>query len=139
MAEAVPELEPSTLEEVPDGVIEVPVSRLETTPNDAPHNAAPPDAQAIDVKPKAKARGQRGKDKQTRAKPKPKPKAKAPTMRQSSLSKNQSMMIEEESESSADEATLHEIHSLNLIRSIRAYDNSKHIRKQQLYASWFGR
>ena len=75
-----------------------------------------------------KARGKRGPDKRPRAKPKPRVRTveKAPVR-------------EESSDDSPDEATLQELHSLNLLRSIRAYDSQRHARKQQLYASWFGR
>ena len=79
-------------------------------------------------KAKAKARGKRGPDRKTRAKPKPKAKV---TMQR---------IQESESESeSADEATLQEIHSLNLLRSIRAYESQRVNNKHRLYSSWFGR
>ena len=55
--------------------------------------------------PKAKARGKRGPDKKPRAKPKPKARITRMEVAQN--------IIEESSESSADEATLQEIHSLN--------------------------
>ena len=64
---------------------------------------------------------------------KPKPKA---AQRETVLAPPE---IESDSSESADEATLQEIHSLNLLRSIRAYESTKQARKQQLYASWFGR
>ena len=76
-----------------------------------------------------KARGKRGPDKRPRAKPKPRVRAvveKAPVR-------------EESSDDSPDAATLQELQSLSLLRSIRAYDSQRHARKQQLYASWFGR
>ena len=84
--------------------------------------------ETVAPKPKPKARGKRGPDKQPRAKPKPKARAAvAPIVEES------------ESEESADEATLQELHSLNLLRSIRQYESQRHSRKQQLYASWFAR
>ena len=82
------------------------------------------------VKAKAKARGKRGPDKIKRIKPKPKARVAVP---------KQPVMEEESSDESVDEATLQEIHSLNLLRSIRAYDNRRIQQKQNLYASWFGR
>ena len=89
-----------------------------------------PEAPKKAAKAEPKARGKRGPDKQPRAKPKPKARAvveKAPVQEV------------ESSDESADEATLQEIHSLNLLRSIRAYESQRHARKQQMYASWFGR
>ncbi len=83
-------------------------------------------------KPKPKARGKRGPDKAPRAKPKPKA-----ARREAVLAPP--VEIGSDSSESADEATLQEIHSLNLLRSIRAYESTKQARKQQLYASWFGR
>ena len=83
------------------------------------------------LKPKPKARGKRGPDKAPRAKPKPKA-----AQRETVLAPPE---IESDSSESADEATLQEIHSLNLLRSIRSYEATKQNRKQQLYASWFGR
>ena len=88
-------------------------------------------------KAKAKSRGMRGPDKKPRAKPKPK--ARSTRIAPPALERAPQNILEESSEESADEATLQELHSLNLIRSIRAYDSQRHVRKQQLYASWFGR
>ena len=126
--EQLPEVEEESQQEAPpeiqlerstassEKVLEVPLEPVEEAP-----------------KPKAKARGKRGPDKAPRAKPKPKVKQRekvlTPPVEQ----------IESDSSESADEATLQEIHSLNLLRSIRAYESTKQARKQQLYASWFGR
>ena len=91
-----------------------------------------PMAQTVS-KPKAKARGKRGPDKKPRAKPKPKARSVVERLVPAAE------MEEESSDESVDEATLQELHSLNLLRSIRAYESQRHMRKQQLYSSWFGR
>jgi hypothetical protein len=81
------------------------------------------------TKPQAKARGKRGPDKKARAKPKPKAKPRiAPVV----------VYEDESSDESVDEATVQELHSLHLLRSVRNYESQRHARKQQLYASWFG-
>ena len=100
-------------------VLEVPVE----TPAEQPAEITP--------KPKPKARGKRGPDKKQRAKPKPKARA--------VRVQNIPTTVEDSSEESADEATLQEIRSLHLLRSIRAYDSQRIARKNQMYASWFGR
>ena len=81
-------------------------------------------------KAKAKARGKRGPDKKPRAKTIPRPTPIITTrMRETS--------IQESSDSSADEATMSELRSLQMLRSIRAYDQNRATRKQDLYSSWF--
>ena len=83
-------------------------------------------------KPKAapKARGKRGPDKKPRAKPAPRAKVVSPIVEPP---------VESESEESVDEPTMQELHALTLLRSIRAYDQGRRSRKEQLYASWFSR
>ena len=83
---------------------------------------------------KPKARGKRGPDKRTRAKPKPKAKTKhrEPILQIETIPQY-------ESESSADEASIQELHTMQLIRSIRAYDQTRKNQKHEKYASWFGR
>jgi len=91
-----------------------------------------PEPETIEVlpKPKAKpkARGMRGPDKKPRAKP-----AITHTRQRETIVKQQ----ESPESSSADEATMSELHSLQLLRSIRAHDNNRNTRKQMLYSSWF--
>ena len=89
-------------------------------------------------KPKAKTKMGRppgAKDVKPRAKPKPK----AQIKRQISRSIPQQYEESDDSESSADEASLQELNALQLMRSIRAYDQGRAQRKQAKYASWFGR
>ena len=93
--------------------------------------------ETIAPKPKPKARGKRGPDKQPRVKPKPK--ARAAVVPSAEHGRKRASAEESESEESADEATLQELHSLNLLRSIRQHESQRHSRKQQLYASWFAR
>ena len=112
----------STLEPSASKVIEIPISTEEQKVSE----------ERVE-KPKPKARGKRGPDKTPRAKPKPK----ARTVRVAPPAEIREESSEEDS--GPDEATMQELHSLNLIRSIRAYDSQRHARKQQLYASWFGR
>ena len=89
--------------------------------------------------PKAKAKMGRppgAKDVKPRAKPKPK----AKIQRQISREIPRQAQYEESDDSeSADEATLQELSALQLMRSIRQYDQGRAQRKQQKYASWFGR
>ena len=88
-------------------------------------------------KPKAKAKMGRppgAKDTKQRAKPKPK----AKIQRQISRAIPQQYEESDDSES-ADEATLQELSALQLMRSIRQYDQGRAQRKQQKYAPWFGR
>ena len=117
-------VEETIAEEPQEEVSELSTSRIV----EIPLSASAPQETAV-AKPKPKARGKRGPDKKQRAKPKPK--ARAVVVQP----------VEEESseEESADEATLDEIRSLNLLRSIRSYESQRHSRKNQLYASWFGR
>ena len=90
-------------------------------------------------KPKAKAKMGRppgAKDTKQRAKPKPKAKI------QRQISRSIPQQYEESDDSgssSADEASLQELNALQLMRSIRAYDQGRAQRKQAKYASWFGR
>ena len=90
-----------------------------------------PEAPKKVAKAEPKARGKRGPDKQPRAKPKPKARV--------VVEKAPAAVQEESSDESVDEVTLQELHSLNLLRSIRAYESQRNVRKQQMYASWFGR
>ena len=109
--------EPVELEE-PTDVISEPVEAVEVE-SVVPEEAAP----------KAKAKMGRPvgkKDTKQRAKPKPKAKIVAAPVYESESSEE-------------DEATLQELHALRMMRSIRAYDNSRQERKVQRYASWFGR
>ncbi len=93
---------------------------------------APPPPPLVRAKSKAasKARGKRGPDKKPRAKPAPRAKVISPIVEPP---------VESESEESVDEATMQELHTLSLLRSIRAYDQGRRSRKEQLYASWFNR
>ena len=112
---------------------EVPESKVLEIPLEEAASKTPPE-----TRPAPKARGKRGPDKKPRAKPKPKAR-RSTCIAPLALERAPQNILEESSEESADEATLQELHSLNLIRSIRAYDSQRHVRKQQLYASWFGR
>ena len=114
------------IEEPPGEIPEHSNSKVLEIPVENPEEISTPVAKA-----KPKARGKRGPDKKSRVKPKPKARAVA----QQSIQP----VEESESEESVDETTLQEIHSLNLLRSIRAYESQKHSRKQQMYESWFGR
>ena len=105
-----------SVEEPQSKIIEVPVEEIKEEAIEPP-------------KPKAKARGKRGVDKKPRVKPKPKARKVI----------TQPIQESSESEESVDEATLQEIHSLNLLRSIRSYENQRINNKQRMYASWFGR
>ena len=128
IAEMVQEIPLSTVD-----VQEIPVSREDVQePLQEPAQEGPTTA-----KPKAKSRGKRGPDKAPRAKPKPK--ARAGAKERVQITPPVEHIIESDSSESADEATLQEIHSLNLLRSIRAYESTRTARRQQLYASWFGR
>ena len=124
IAEMVQEIPLSTVD-----VQEIPVSREDVQ---EPTQEGPTTA-----KPKAKSRGKRGPDKAPRAKPKPK--ARAGAKERVQITPPVEHIIESDSSESADEATLQEIHSLNLLRSIRAYESTRTARRQQLYASVFGR
>ena len=132
-----------------DGVEEIPLEVVETgsevVPDDTSESVEKATGGAVEagtmpekVKPKAKARGKRGPDKTPRAKPKPKAKAVTASIPPITTSYRESI-IEQDSESSADEATLQELHSLQLLRSIRAYDQNRNNQKNLKYASWFGR
>ena len=103
------------------GVVEVPLESPQVT-------------EQTQVKPKAKpkARGMRGPDKKPRAKPTVRPPAITHTRQREAIVTQQ-----ESPESSADEATMAELRSLQLLRSIRAHDNHRATRKQNLYSSWF--
>ena len=122
-----PEMEEENQQEAPS---EIPLERS-TASHEAVLEVPLVETNVETPKPKPKARGKRGPDKAPRAKPKPKA-----AQRETVLAPPE---IESDSSESADEATLQEIHSLNLLRSIRAYESTKQARKQQLYASWFGR
>ena len=117
---------PTPDEEVQESkVLEIPLEAASETPPE--------------TRPVPKARGKRGPDKKPRAKPKPKARVVRESALREETARGASRYVESSEEESADEATLQELHSLNLIRSIRAYDSQRHVRKQQLYASWFGR
>ena len=119
----------SDIEQVPLAeILEEPSVDTTGLPADIPETLpeAPPQ-----VKAKAKAKMGRPIGKKD-AKPRAKPKAKA---------KQRTIVppSPEDSESSDDGASTQELHALDLIRSIRAYDVSRLNRKKQKYASWFGR
>ena len=95
-------------------------------------------------KAKAKARGKRGPDKKPRAKPAPRPPTRMSetssirdAQHSSSTRGAAPSALQESSDSSADEATMSELRSLQMLRSIRAYDQNRATRKQDLYSSWF--
>ena len=127
-------------------VLEVPLSAIpEDTQEDSTDIIEDTEPQMVETvpeeiiatpKPKAKAKMGRppgAKDVKQRAKPKPK------AAQQRNIPR-QTMQYEESDDSeSADEATLQELSALQLMRSIRQYDQGRAQRKHQLYASWFGR
>jgi len=103
-----------------DGIEEIPV--------ESPEEPQPTEPETPRPKPKPKARGQRGPDKKPRAKPRPK----------AALAWPEESNQDEESNQESEEI-LQELDAARLIRSIRTYNQDRHIRKQQMYASWFGR
>ena len=116
------------LTETPEASVEAPEPTVEPTSTAEP--------EPVQAKPKAKAKAKMGrptgsKDVKPRAKPKPK------IQRKVSIAPRQEYY--DDSESSADEATLQELQTLQLIRSVRAFDAGKISRKNQMYANWFGR
>ena len=130
-------------------VQEVPLSTIpedtQEVPTDIIEDVEPQEVETVQEeiiatpKPKAKAKMGRppgAKDTKQRAKPKPK----AKIQRQISREIPRQAQYEESDDSeSADEATLQELSALQLMRSIRQYDQGRAQRKQQKYASWFGR
>ena len=124
-------------------IVEVPIdepeaSRPETTPELVEADLA---QEAV---PKAKARGRpKGvKDMKPRAKPKarapPPPPEPAPRA-ESSARRLPPANPPSDSESSVDEATLHEASLMHLLRGVQQYRHSQKNQKVALYASWFGR
>ena len=102
----------------------------------APEGEAAPAEIAQEAVPKAKARGRpKGvKDAKPRAKTKarasprpPQPAARIPANPPS------------DSESSLDEATLHEATLMHIMRGVQQYRHTQKNQKSALYASWFGR
>ena len=126
-----------SIKEVPVETADVPDEPQGETPlSTVEEDEQPETADAVEVEaptptPKAKAKAKMGRPvgkKDTKQRAKPKPKAKIVPV-----------PVYESSESSEDEATTQELHALQLIRSIRAYDIGRADRKNQKYASWFGR
>ena len=122
------------------GIVEVPV---ETVDDSETHSeptesveAIPESVEVLDkpekavAKSKAKMGRPTGK-KDTKPRAKPKPKAKAVV--------EQRLYTISESSSSEDEASLQELHALHLMRAVRSYDQTRLQRKNDRYASWFGR
>ena len=111
-----------------------------------PQEEEPVQEEVIEPTPKAKAKAKAkmgrppgAKDTKQRAKPKPKAKIQRQISREIPRQTTQYEESDDYSESSADEASLQELNALQLMRSIRAYDQGRAQRKQAKYASWFGR
>ena len=100
----------------------------------APEGEAAPAEIAQEAVPKAKARGRPKGVKD--AKPRAKPKARAPPPQPAArIPANPPS----DSESSLDEATLHEATLMHIMRGVQQYRHTQKNQKSALYASWFGR
>ena len=127
-------------------IVEVPIDEPQETAQErglssgltpeasAPEGEAAPAEIAQEAVPKAKARGRpKGvKDAKPRAEtraraPHPQPAARIPANPPS------------DSESSLDEATLHETTLMHIMRGVQQYRHTQKNQKSALYASWFGR
>ena len=100
----------------------------------APEGEAAPAVIAQEAVPKAKTRGRPKGVKD--AKPRAKPKARAPPPQPAArIPANPPS----DSESSLDEATLHETTLMHIMRGVQQYRHTQKNQKSALYASWFGR
>ena len=118
------------------GIVEVPVETVDdnapTEPVEAIQEESAPEATEEERPAKSKAKmGRPTGKKDTKPRAKPKPKAKAVV--------EQRLYTISESSSSEDEASLQELHALHLMRAVRSYDQTRLQRKNDRYASWFGR
>lgn len=124
------------LSAIPEDTQEPDTDIIEDTETQAAETAQ----EEIIATPKPKAKAKMGRPPGAKdAKPRAKPKPKAKIQRQISRAITQQYEESDDSESSADEATIQELSALQLMRSIRQYDQGRAQRKQQKYASWFGR
>jgi len=112
------------------GIVEVPVETVDDNVLTEPVEAI--QEEVVAAKPKPKMGRPTGK-KDAKPRAKPKPKAKAVQERVVELARPES------ESSSEDEASLHELHTLRMMRAVRSFDQSRMQRKQDKYASWFGR
>ena len=99
----------------------------------APEGEAAPAEIAQEAVPKAKARGRPKGVKD--AKPRAKTKARAPPRPPQPAAR----IPPSDSESSLDEATLHEATLMHIMRGVQQYRHTQKNQKSALYASWFGR
>ena len=102
----------------------------------APEGETVPAETTQEAVPKAKARGRPKGIKD--AKPRAKPKARAPP-RPPQPAARIPANPPSDSESSLDEATLHETTLMHIMRGVQQYRHTQKNQKSALYASWFGR
>ena len=117
-------------------IVEVPIDEPQETVQEAPEGETAPAEIAQEAVPKAKARGRPKGVKD--AKPRAKTRARAPP-RPPQPAARIPANPPSDSESSLDEATLHEATLMHIMRGVQQYRHTQKNQKSALYASWFGR
>ena len=116
-------------------IVEVPIDEPQETVQEAPEGETAPAREEIaqEAVPKAKARGRpKGvKDAKPRAKTRARARPRPP--------QPAARIPPSDSESSLDEATLHEATLMHIMRGVQQYRHTQKNQKSALYASWFGR